>query len=156
MGEATYYAKIWFERISKDELEQKVVQLKELLKEGSKAEDYWQHNRNKTPEQFWPKFKEEFPNVTRYLDMINRVDADCNNALAGRLDFGDAEYGDLDNVHYCFDSPDNCFISYYATVWHFADWDPLFRWLQDELGGIDFSWVSDEYVDIFDCVQRGG
>lgn len=156
MGEATYYAKIWFERVSKDDLEQKIERLKMIFSEGSQAADYWQENRSKKPEAFWPKFKEFFPNITRYLDMIDRVDADCNNDLAGKLDFGEPQYGDLDNFNLCFDPPDNCYISYWATVWHFADWDPLFKWLTDELGGTEFNWVSDEYVDIMNCVQKGG
>jgi len=92
MGEAVYYMKA---RIDEGKLEP----FKKFMAEALDAYAYWQANRGKSPDQFWPSFREKFPVVTLFLQRECRIDTetgDCNNGLSGILSFGDPE--DIENI----------------------------------------------------------
>jgi hypothetical protein len=146
MGEATYYFKA-----DNGNLE-KLTRIKAFFSEGMKAENYWQNNRDLETTghrlQFWETFVNAFPLVSKYLDSIGLYDRDCNNDLAGHLDFGyDGEH-DLENFYLTNTGE----IGYSATVWHFADWNGLMNFLESEFGLTNTRWISDEYIDPFDLL----
>ena len=138
MGSATYYLKAKF---PKKITEKKFQAIRNFFIEGSKAADYWQSNRGKTPDQFWPDFEKQFPEVTTYLKGLELFGKDCNNALAGQIDFGEQE--DIeDNMTY-----EGNLLTYHAEVWHFAQWDPILKYLKGRYGAVQTGYVSDEYVE---------
>jgi hypothetical protein len=138
MGTAVYHLKVQFpENIS----ETKFEVLKAFFLEGSEAGDFWQSNRGKSPEQFWPEFEKKFPAISEYLKGLGKYGKDCNNSLAGILDFGEKE--DIENS---LEYHDNL-LTYHAEVWHFADWDPLVNFLKSHLGAVKTGWISDEYSE---------
>jgi len=145
MGEATYYFKAKFSSVEKAEEAFPAVQA--FLLEGAKAHDYWQDHRDMEKEhrvEFWTEFKAKFPIVTKYLN--GHVDGDCNNELAGQLDFGEPE--DVEN-HLQVEGRE---IWYHATVWHFAVWGALASFLVTEFGALHMNHLSDEYIEPFDLL----
>lgn len=145
MGEATYYFK------ADNGNTEKLEKIKMFFLEGMKAEEYWQNNRDLETvgkrEIFWEKFSKAFPLVTKYLDSLGLYDRDCNNDLAGHLDFG----YDKHSVDDFYLNPDGE-IGYYAIVWHFAEWDGLMRFLESEFEVTNARWISDEYLNPFDLL----
>jgi hypothetical protein len=146
MGEATYYMKA-------NECDYaKMTKIQEFFKEGRLTEDWWQGHRgyedNKSPEMnreaFWKIFTDKFPLVTKYLKFIELYGGDCNNSLAGYLEFG--RDWEIDEN---FELEDNE-LRYHALVWHFADWDGLMKYLMKEFGVTNARYISDEYYDPFD------
>lgn len=145
MGEATFYCKIFFN--TQQEAQAALPKIKKFITEGIEAEDFWQSRRNdncddNTRKIFWSDFEQKFPEISNYLRHASYFGGDCNNRLAGLLDFGtpdEAEYVDID---------DNA-IRYMAYVWHFADWEPWLDFVKKRYGAERFSWVNDEYVDDF-------
>lgn len=152
MGEAVYYLKAngctlkMFKKIKK------------FMREGSHAEDWWQHHReyergiggNRV--KFWEQFDAKFPLVSKYLKFINLHGKECNNDLAGHLDFGywsDKKGDDSDEKNLVFEDDE---LRYHALVWHFADWDGLASFLTKEYGLTNVRWISDEYSDPFDSL----
>ena len=137
MGEATYTLEI--HNIEKSDL----PKIEAFIKQGREAEDYWQQHRemersgNRT--SFWSEFKKKFPDVVEYLEPSGLVDGDCNNDLAGKLDFNDC--GDEMN----FVLFDDGVLQYSATVWHFATWDYFVDYLTKKYGGTNGKWWSDEW-----------
>lgn len=143
MGEATYYCKIHFKTV--EEAKKSFFPIKDFFEEGYNAYEYWQDNRGVEEIKFWKEFKDQFTVVTEYLKYINcyGVGKDHDNGLAGKLDFmGDKE--DIDN----FELNDKV-ISYFSTVWHFADWDYLSNFIEDKWN-CRFRWISDEYANLLD------
>ena len=117
--------------------------INDFIKEGQRAEDWWQENRGSDQGEFWPKFKEFFPLVYEMLDDIQLAGKDCNNALAGTIDFGsESEQAGCDAGTLYFD----------ALVWHFADWNILAHFLEKKFGLTNARWLSDEYVDEYDLL----
>lgn len=158
MGEATYYVKARF----KDQAaaEAALPGIKRFLSEGIEAQDWWQRNRGMEHDgqraAFWDQFKAKFPMVVKYLESFHAgcgggehclVGGDCNNDLAGFLDFGGCE-DDLDAVEVHGDE-----LVYSATVWHFARWDPFVAFLESKFGATETGWVSDEYLDPYDSIE---
>lgn len=158
MGEATYYFKARFK--SQADAEAALPRVKRLISEGIEAQDYWQDHRGMEREgkraEFWKEFKKKFPVITKYLESYRvgccghehfLVDGDCNNDLAGQLDFG-SHQDDADNaeVH-------GSEIHYNATVWHFSHWDGFMQFLKSEFGAVKTGWLSDEYVDPSELVE---
>jgi hypothetical protein len=143
MGEATYYMKARFVVLN----EEKKEEIKKFFIEGSRAEDFWQDNRGKEPSWFWKEFSEKFPEVTDYLLSQDGIGNDCNNSLAGLLDFGDE-----DTIDSQMEFEGNI-MRYSAYVWHFANWDPLCGFLIKRFGASICDWLSDEYVNYFDLLQ---
>ena len=45
------------------------------------------------------------------------------------------------------------YLYYHAEVWHFADWDNLTDYIVKEFGAEACDWVSDEYINPFDCID---
>ena len=157
MGEATYYLKAWF----KDQAAAKAALpgIKRLISEGIEAQDWWQQHRGMEREgdraQFWEQFEAKFPMTVKYLESFRAgrcggkhslLGGDCNNDLAGFLDFGGRE-DDVENVIL-----EGIELRYSATVWHFAHWDPLVAFLELEFGAEETGWVSDEYLDPYDSI----
>ena len=159
MGEATYYCKIFFD--TPQEAQAALPKIKKFITEGIEAEDFWHSRRDdnyddNTRKIFWSDFEQKFPEVSNYLRATIIQDGeneatplfggDCNNRLAGLLDFGtpgDDEYVDIDGNAIC----------YAAYVWHFAAWDPWLDFVQKRYGAQRYSWVSDEDANYFDlCV----
>jgi len=141
MGEAVYsMVAEWPKAI--DEKTQKAV--RKFFLEGSRAEDWWQDHRDRTPEQFWPEFRKKFPTVTKYLARVKDynntaiLDGDNNNGLAGNLDFGSAK--DIVNQLRFKDRR----MTYSAEIWHMATWKPLERFLRNKLGATTILWGSEE------------
>lgn len=182
MGEATYYAKIWYSKdATHEELWLKMEKIADFLKEGSKSHDFWQANRwherktsisgdHRWRGMFWAKFSAFFPNVYRMLQEMDfellvsdlggerfgfLADGGCNNDLSGKLGFGDVDDEDETESLLIYDL-DEVYIGYSAMVWHFAEWDHIFQFLCRETGGEEYNWISDEYVNYMDLVQRKG
>jgi hypothetical protein len=167
MGMAVYYLKA---RFPKGALRKHFPEIQKLWREGPPAADFWQENRGKKPAEFWPKFVEKFPLVTEYLRTIasrenpdagsyrvsgvssrdekfvkdpqphSLVGLDCNNELAGTLNFG--ETGDFERLEH-----DGVVLYFNAEVWHFADWEPLMAFLKNKWGATAAGYLSDEYTE---------
>lgn len=141
MGEAEYYLKARFE--SEEKLKELYPKIKEFMYQGAASYDWWQENRGMQCDKFWVEFKKKFPMVYTYLgDLKNK---DCNNGLAGSLDFGSKEDVDF-NL-----SMNGDVLTYYATVWHFASWYLLKEAIL-KIGAIRAGWISDEDIDPFDLL----
>jgi len=141
MGEAIYYLKAHFPGKITWELKQ---QLTAFVREGQAANEWWREHRGcPTPEAFWERFVEKFPTIAEYLGSL--VGGNCDNALAGVLDFGE-EY-DLDALEF-----DGTEFRYHCTCWHFASWNPFAAFLRSKFGAIRVNWMSDEYMDPFDAL----
>lgn len=149
MGEATYYMKA---RFSSEEAAQAALpKLKAFIDEGLKAEEWWQDHRDWQredalgPAKFFEEFQTRFPQVYLYLkDQCGHDFKDCNNRLAGLLNFGDEEtdpYQEDDQIRFS------------GVVWHCADWTAYENWLRDVLGAVNAGWVSDEYIDPMDLIE---
>jgi hypothetical protein len=123
---------IFPEKISEEQLST----IKKFFLEGTKAQDYWQKNRGKKPQEFWPGFREQFPTVCEYL---GRSDGDCHNSLAGQLDFGF-----LGNIEHELGLARGNILSYSAEVWHMADWGPLAEFMKKKFGAKDVLTASEE------------
>ena len=148
MGEAQYYLKA-----EGCDTPEKLDSINAFIAEGQKAEDWWQNHRlceGTKPEsplkdrgEFWVQFKARFPTVYEMLEGIHLAEGDCNNALAGKIDFGaeDERARGADGTLY-FD----------ALVWHFADWNVLANFLEKKFELTEVRWLSDEYTDIYDLL----
>jgi hypothetical protein len=150
LGEAYYYMK------ADGCNDEKFEKIKQFFIEGAKSGDFWQENRGifhkkeLTPETlsgFWVPFEKEFPMVSKYLTSIGLFGKDFNNALAGYLDFGNPEEVE-ENIYLSKDGE----LRYSAFVWHFADWNPLMKFLKTEFGLVNARYVSDEYLDPYDAL----
>ena len=146
MGEAMYYCKLFYKTkwAAKDALP--VVQ--DYFRQGAAAYEFWQTNRSQAPSKFWPEFEKQFPEVVRYLASAELRDGDCNNKLAGMLDFGS-----INDVESSF-SLQGREIWYRAEVWHFANWGPMLMWICNHTEADSYGWVSDEYTEPFDLIRR--
>ena len=130
--------------------ESKFKKIVEFLHEGSKSEDWWQDHRDYERAgkrvEFWNEFKQNFPMVYKYLTMVGLNDKDCDNELAGMIDFGDEE--DVDhNVNL-----DGNEFKYCAYVWHFANWDGLCQFISGEFRMYNVRCVSEEDINPYDCI----
>jgi len=152
LGEATYYVKA--QNCTIEALEN----IKKFILEVSEAQDWWQDHRDMEVagkrSTFWTEFEKKFPLTSKYLKCVKGYGSDtvlfggdCNNDLAGHLDFGDA--GDVENSLEL--DPDGE-IRYSAEVWHFAQWDGFAKFLQSEYGLTNVRWISDEYMNPFDLL----
>jgi hypothetical protein len=112
--------------------------------EGCRAEDFWQENRGGDQVTFWREFEAKFPKITKYAKHVGLFGGDCNNALAGKLDFGAVEELATMELH-------GAEIWFSTLVWHFADWTPMGVFLE-RMFDCTFNWVSDEYVDPFNAI----
>jgi len=148
MGEAIYYLKA--DNCTEEALEN----IKKFIIEASEAQDYWQDNREMeiagNRSEFWIGFGEKFPLTSKYLKQTKDGDTmlyggDCNNDLAGYLDFGDNE--NADNLELCDEN-----LRYHACVWHFANWNGFANFLKSEFGLKKVRWISDEYMNPFDVL----
>ena len=142
MGEARYYMKVYFQ--TEQDVLQNLPKIMAFWEEGIKAEDWWQTHRGESSAIFWAAFEQEFPLVSEMLRQANLFGGDCNNDLAGHLDFGDS--GD-----YCIEEAGNS-ILINATVWHFANWDIQKAFILHEFQALAVNWLSDEYLNPFDLL----
>lgn len=151
MGEATYYLKA--DNCTEEALEN----IKKFIIEASEAQDYWQDHRDMEiagkREKFWLEFGEKFPLVSKYLKQTKDGDTmlyggDCNNNLAGYMDFGNTDDGELEDNLELHDEE----LRYNAYVWHFADWNGFANFLKSEFGLTKVRWISDEYMNPFDVL----
>jgi hypothetical protein len=144
MGEACYYIKGY--NCSKETFEK----IKEFFLEGSKAEDWWQEHRGIDREgkrgEFWSEFEQNFPLVTKYMKFRKLFGKDCNNDLAGELDFGTEE--DIGDSMYL----DEDEFRYSAVIWHCATWDGIANYLKKEFGLKNVRWISEEDANMFDLI----
>lgn len=136
MGEANYYLKAQF--ASEDDLTAKLPALRTFFTQGANAYDFWQKNRMAKPETFWATFTKRYPLVAQLLGKY--VGGDCNNALAGLIDFIRLDWAVF--------KQDKNTLYYGGTVWHFADWEPLCAFLQTQFGATKVKFLSDEYSHI--------
>lgn len=141
MGEARYYLKALFPEDISEELEEQIT---EFIMEGQAANDWWQAHRGcPEPQRFWDRFTVKFPVVTEYLGDL--VGGDCNNELAGMLDFGNKnELEDIEIFGYE--------LLYSCTCWHFASWNTFAAFLEQKFGAYRVNWLSDEYLDPYSCL----
>jgi len=149
MGMATYYTKIWY---SSKEAADKALDtfIIPLFKEGCEAGDWWQRHRNmENGAKFWNQFATRFPLTMNYIRSFDLQITDHNNGLAGKLDFCNTP-DDIED----FWADNTGEIRYAAYVWHYADWDPMLFYIQEKTWAEDFAWLSDEYMDPFECLQR--
>jgi hypothetical protein len=144
MGTATYYLK------ANGCTKEKFEGIKAFFHEGVRAEEFWQNNRDmenqNKRENFWGTFAVHFPIVSKYLDSLGLYDRDCNNDLAGHLDFG---YHNAVDEMKC---DEYGILWFNAEVWHFAEWDGLCRFLESEYGLENARWISDEYINPYDLL----
>ena len=134
MGECNYSIVARFRGRLSDKKKQAI---KKFFTEGIQAEEYWQKNRGETPDKFWPGFR--FPVVSEYLRtcaQINVISGDCNNSLAGLLDFGSEE--DLEHL-----SLEGKQLAYEPLVWHMANWGPLADFMKLKFGA-ETVWIGSE------------
>jgi hypothetical protein len=89
MGECYFYLKAKFP--STQHLKKVYPDIQKFLKEGQKAEEWWQNHRGDKPKIFWTAFETNFPTVTQYLKHAGKFGADNNNGLSGQLEFGNNE-----------------------------------------------------------------
>lgn len=150
MGEANYYLKARF----KDDAAaaEALPKIKAFIAEGIRAGDWWQAHRDLERDgrrhEFWNSFATEFPLVYKYLGMFRAADGDCNNALAGLLDFGASE-DYVEDVN-----QDGAVLSYGSgSIWHFTDWSHFMDFLQSEFGAVKTTYCSDEYMDPMDVLH---
>jgi hypothetical protein len=140
MGSATYYLKAKYESAAAAEAALPAVQ--DFFEQVGGAQDYWQSNRGKAPDRFWPEFQEKFPLAHEFLVEQGLGSGDCNNALAGMISFGSDVPSTADNeIRHC------------EETWHCADWTPLCDWLVKRYGAEASAFASDEYADIFDTIH---
>ena len=142
MGEATYYLKARFK--SEQALTALMPEIRTFIEQGIRAEGFWRENRGKSPEVFWPLFKEQFPQVTEYLGDL--VGGDCHGSVAGLLEFGQPD--DLNGL-----LQSGAVLLYNAYVWHLADWDRFEAYLKKKFGAINVASLSDEYVEYYDLLH---
>lgn len=152
---------------SNEEAEKQFNWIKTFIEEGINAHEWWQkyrfvdsedlkHIPNITPEnndppdsqptnriEFWIMFRSKFLNVYEYLG--NLVYKDCNNSLAGNLNFG--EPCDLENL-----VRDDNIILYSAECWHFANWQNFADFIKTKTNADKVAWVSEEDLDPFECI----
>lgn len=150
MGEAVYYLK------AENCTEERLEKIKKFILEVSEAQDYWQDNRDMEVagkrKEFWSEFGKKFPMTSKYLRQTKNHDdkklygGDCNNDLAGYLDFGDSDDAEY-NLKVCDGE-----MLYNACVWHFANWDGFAKFLQSEFGLENVRWISDENMNPFDML----
>lgn len=153
MGEAVYYLK------ARNCTPEALENIRTFLLEAAEAEDWWQEHRDmerhNERDAFWSEFKQKFPLTSKYLHTVKAYGrdtmlfgGDCDNDLAGYIDFGNDEAieDDLD-----FDEVDGE-LRYNAMVWHFAQWDGFAKFLKTEYGLKDVRWISDEYMNPFDVL----
>ena len=143
MGSAVYHMKA---RVDESQVEP----IKAFIAEGIGAYEFWQENRGKTPDEFWPEFREKFPLVTEYLKSMGMdVEAgDNSNSLAGNLDFGNE--GDEEDIEYSTEKGE---LHYASEVWHFANWSPFMAFLESHFGAEKTGWLSDEYINPGDLID---
>ena len=140
MGEATYYLKARFRNAEAAELALEPVRA--FLAEVGRAQAWWQKHRHLAEAEFWPEFRKLFPATTKYLGTLAK--GDCNNGLAGEMSFGD----EPDNIGVVDDE-----LRYSEYTWHLASWGRLCEYLENEFGAVKAAYVSDEYADVFSCVD---
>ncbi len=140
MGEARYSLTAKF--ASAEELEAKKDAILAFFDEGAEAENFWQNCRGlarlespESPDKFWPAFTEKFPNVSMMI--ADLVGGDCNNALAGELDFPPIDDRTFET--------DGNLLYVDGTVWHLCSWNRLCKFLKQHFGAKSATWESDEY-----------
>jgi len=159
MGSCMYYLKV------RDCKQDVVESIREFILEGCEAEIWWQDHRDyerikddpeKTRAKFWDQFTIKFPIISKYLKFIGKYGGDCNNALAGCIDFGTDE--DVED-HLDFTEGDedkngvvHGELRYSAEVWHFADWGGFAEFLENEFGVRDARWISEEDMNPYDLI----
>lgn len=151
MGSAIYSMEVRFP--SPETLNAALPGIKAFIREGVQAQDWWQKNRDHERDgfrgEFWNRFKTNFPQIYLYLRGSGHADGDCNNALAGVLNFGFAsDVEDYFDLYYPDDEePDEStsVFAYEMEVWHFANWDYFGNHLKRQFGAVSFIWVSDEW-----------
>lgn len=161
MGEATYYMKVTFD--SQEKAAKAIEGIASFFEEGMKAYNWWQAHRNLPQEEFWKGFGERFPQTSEYLKSFSRKNfgateleegapvfgGDNNNNLAGLLDFG----SDDDDWREWCQNTRSAILTYSATVWHFADWQPLANFIAKKFDADHVSWISDEDVSPFELLD---
>lgn len=131
MGEANYYLTAEFE--SEKKLNGVFKDIKKFIKQGKRAEEFWDKNRNSKRKEFWENFKRKFPLIYEYLGEL--VEGDNNNDLAGEIDFG------MDNS---IPTKRGVILEFSERVWHFSSWDRLAEFLKVKFGAKKVDWYNDE------------
>lgn len=143
MGEAIYYLKVRFK--DTEEAKKALPLIKDFFVEGIKAENFWQKHRHGKPENFWRVFQKRFPLVYEYLDSTKLLNKnDCNNSLAGCLDFMNCSNKVAENKVESYVLIHGTSILYSAEVWHLADWDPMCSFIEKKFGATASDWVSSD------------
>ena len=96
--------------------------------------------------EFWPEFKKRFPLISRYIKETF-PETDNDDVLAALINFG--EKTDIENL--CFSDSE---IWYSASVWCFAEWEPMLSFICEKVGA-KFLWVDADHIEPFDCLQFG-
>lgn len=144
MGTATYYLRATWPTKVPTKTKKAIL---DLLQDLGKAYTYWQENRNKKPEEFWPTFEINYPHATKFLESMP-YKGDCNNGLSGKLDYGQ----DHKEIQMRLTFSGNVMM-YYMEVWHFMDWQPLCNYLENELGASKTDYLSDEHTNPFEILE---
>jgi hypothetical protein len=150
VGQCNYYLRARF-RTPKD-AEVARPRLAEFLAQGERAYDYWQGSRpfggpGPSPEEFWRGFREQFPDVWRYLGNLAGT-AEWNNGLAGQMSLVDPA-GAAARLW----REDNELFLVLRDIWHFSDLTRLEVWIRREYGALRVGSLSEEH---FEFPEDGG
>jgi hypothetical protein len=148
MGDTMYYLKAKFP--TKDYVDLAYWEIKKLIAQGLKAEEWFDDHRDMDPAIFWKEFSALFPLVTRSLGKTEHYDSivggEYDNAVAHFVNYGDGDYN-LDSLMVNDDE-----LWYCAYVWHFADWG-RFADMFYAIGATDVRFVSEEDANMFDLIN---
>ena len=145
MGEATYYAKVYFK--NNDEAVTSLPKVHAFLMECVSASEWL--SQNHVPENTKPVdlegFAKSYPLASEFIRFMEGKVGPYKANERMLEDVGDRQ--DID----CIAVVDN-YIRYCAIVWHFADWGPLVDFVVRKFGAVNANWLSDEYADLFDLL----
>ncbi len=146
MGEATYYAKVYFE--SNDKAVSSLPKVQAFLMECVNASEWLAQNHIPTDTKPFDLegFAKIYPLANEFIRFVEEEKGRSGATRIGPLE----DVGDLHEID-SMGVAERC-IYYCATVWHFADWDPLMDFIVQKFGAVNGSWLSDEYMDPFDLL----
>jgi hypothetical protein len=150
MGEATYYMKARFE--SAEAAQQALPRIKEFLEQMAKAESDWEKSfapDNRTVGERFEELRTKYSSVFELLKLDKVFErkgkSDTSmNFLAGQLSSPVRDpqwkiWRDGDDI------------VFHGTVWHYADWEPMARAIE-QLGADYAFYISDEYENPLDFI----
>jgi hypothetical protein len=152
MGECAYYLKAEF--LTEKDAKAVEKKLDDFFAEARDAYEFWQSNRGlgdtsvvntdgkavakktvkMTDELFFQQYAKKFPLMMEY---VTANGFKTREALSSHVDFGQDENNEVVRV-------DNVIGWGNASVWHFADWQPLADFIKKKFGALKVVWDTEE------------